>query len=59
MPVAAADPTALDAVLGRLVLATAIAHPGDISLIEAFGRIADDSGYEWIDDDTPTVQLPS
>ena len=59
VPVAAVDPTALDAVLGRLVLATAMASPNDIPLLEAYGRIADDSGYQWTDDDTPTVRLPS
>jgi len=59
VPVAAIDPTALDAVLGRLVLATATANRGDTHLLlEKLGSIADDSGYEWTDDDTPTVRLP-
>jgi hypothetical protein len=58
VPVAATDPTSLDAVLGRLVLATAMANPGDVQLHDAFGQLADDSGYAWTDDDSPMAQLP-
>jgi hypothetical protein len=59
VPVAAVDPTALDAVLGRLVLAAAMTNRDDLpELLDRIGSIADESRFEWTDNDTPTVRLP-